>query len=384
MNGVESTPSQNTTRSDPKHEADVYAFCNLLAPRNAVSILVIGAILVSVATSFAYTAGWLSPNRLTPDRVVDQFERASGLHPGFRRNHAKGACFTGWFESSGEGQRLSKALVFAPGKTPVFGRFALAGGQPFIPDGPSAVRSMAVNFSLLDDETWRTGMNAIPAFTVGSVRDLYDQLVAATPDPKTGKPDPARLTAFFATHPATARVMALIKAQPVPSSFANTAYNSLNTFIFVNANGHSTPVRWSMVPEDPFLPERPSATDLNDHNYLFDELAARVRAAPVRWHLVVTIGLPSDPTSDATAPWPTQREHVQLGVLTINELEDEVHGPCRDVTFDPLILPTGIEGSDDPILSARSASYAPSFARRSGEPRTPGAVQFPENVESPR
>jgi len=37
------------------------------------------------------------------------------------------------------------------------------------------------------------------------------------------------------------------------------------------------------------------------------------------------------------------------------------------VNFDPLILPTGVAASDDPILAARSGLYAQSFFRRERE-----------------
>ena len=45
----------------------------------------------------------------------------------------------------------------------------------------------------------------------------------------------------------------------------------------------------------------------------------------------------------------------------------EAKGNARDINFDPLVLPPGIEPSDDPLLSARSAVYAASFRRRAGE-----------------
>ncbi|HGS6999727.1 TPA: catalase, partial [Klebsiella pneumoniae] len=35
--------------------------------------------------------------------------------------------------------------------------------------------------------------------------------------------------------------------------------------------------------------------------------------------------------------------------------------------YDPLILPDGIAGSDDPLLNARSAAYAKSFNLRTTE-----------------
>src|ERR1700720_3384769 len=89
-----------------------------------------GVIVAAVVSAFAYTGGWFSPHRLTPARFIDTFEAVNGPHPGFRRNHAKGVCLTGWFDSNGAGARLSRAAVFKSGRVPVFGRFALAGGMP--------------------------------------------------------------------------------------------------------------------------------------------------------------------------------------------------------------------------------------------------------------
>src|SRR5690348_4761799 len=83
----------------------------------------IGAILLSIGAGFLYLGGWLTPHTLKPSWFVDAFERAAGVHSGFRRNHAKGVCVTGFFDSNGQGMRLSKALVFRTGRVPVMGRF---------------------------------------------------------------------------------------------------------------------------------------------------------------------------------------------------------------------------------------------------------------------
>ena len=61
--------------------------------------------------------------------MMAAFQDANGTHAGFRRNHAKGLCVIGWFESSEQAAALSKAAVFRPGRVPVVGRFALAGGM---------------------------------------------------------------------------------------------------------------------------------------------------------------------------------------------------------------------------------------------------------------
>jgi len=127
-----------------------------------------------------------------------------------------------------------------------------------------------------------------------------------------------------------------------------------------------------MVPVDAFAPEEPAAAQ--NKNYLFDALIARLRRGPVQWHLIITIGQPGDPTDDATLAWPDTREHVDVGTLTIDSVVDEARGSCRDINFDPLVLPNGIAPSDDPLLSARSAVYSQSFTRRAGETKEPSAV----------
>jgi catalase len=134
-----------------------------------------------------------------------------------------------------------------------------------------------------------------------------------------------------------------------------------------------------MVAAESFEPETPAQSAAQDKNYLFDAVIARIERAPIEWHVVVTIGQPGDPTDDATIPWPSNRQQVDAGTLTINQIEGEAPGNCRDINFDPLVLPSGIEPSDDPLLSARSAAYSTSFTRRAGEKKEPSAVQVPDS-----
>ncbi|TNC12974.1 catalase family peroxidase [Methylobacterium terricola] len=335
----------------------------------------IGVVLAAGAGTFAYAGGWLSPGALTPARIVDRLEEVNGRHPGFRRNHAKGLCVSGRFAAGGAGARLSTASLFAAGQvTPVEGRVALAGGQPYAADAETTVRSLALRFRLPDGEEWRTGMNTIPVFPVRTPEAFYDQLLAAKPDPATGKPDPERLKAFFAAHPESAKAAALIKARTITSGFADSTYWGLNAFRFMAADGSATPVRWAAVPERASAPENAAQAARADKNFLFDDLAAQLRQGPLSWHLVATLGRPDDAVADATLPWPSDRETVDLGTLTLTGAEPETAGHCQDVNFDPLVLPDGIAPSDDPLLSARSAAYARSFTRRAGEEKSPSAV----------
>ena len=332
-----------------------------------------GIVVLGVAGVFLYLGGWFNTETLTPARFADGFERADGIHSGFRLNHAKGVCVSGSFESNGRGTRLSKAVVFQAGRIPIIGRFSLAGGDPYIADEPEMVRGLGLLFKLPDGEEWRTAMINTPVFAVSTPQAFYDRLVASQPDPRTGKPDPRKMAGFLASHPETVRAAKIIRSHPASSGFDNSTYYGLNAFWFVDGSGTSTPVRWSVVPEQPFA-AADTAVAQGDRNYLFDALIASIHQHPLQWRLVVTIGQPNDPTNDATLPWPDAREQLEAGTLTLDRVESEATGRCRDINFDPLILPEGMAPSDDPLLSARSAVYSQSFTRRAGEQKLPSAV----------
>ena len=327
-----------------------------------------------VAVLFVYTGGWLCPHAVTPASFVNRLQQVGGLHPGFRRNHAKGVCVSGWFDSNGQGITLSKATIFEEGRVPVIGRFSLGGGMPFQADMAATVRGLGLSFMPSKGEEWRTAMINFPVFPFPTPQSFYDQMVDLAPDPATGKPDPGRAQAFFAKYPEVAAAIKVIKSGPPTSGFDNSTFNSLNAFQFINDKGEKSWVRWSFVPIQPFVTINPARSKEGDTNYLFDALIAAVHQHPLQWHLIITIAQPGDPTDDASLPWPLDRRRVDVGTLTINQIESDDTSPARNINFDPLVLPDGIAPSDDPLLSARSAVYSQSFTRREGEPKNPSAV----------
>jgi catalase len=335
-----------------------------------VRLTLIGIILAGALGTFAYLGAWLTPKGLTPTRFVDGFEEANGVHPGFRRNHAKGVGASGIFESNGNGVRLSKAAVFQPGRVPVLGRFSLGGGNPLMPDTLSVPQGLGLQFSLPDGELWRTAMIHQPVFPFRTPEAFYENLFASRPDPKTGQPDPAKMQTFLASHPETAEALKFIKSQPAPSGFGDATFHSLNAFRFINTAGESTPVRWILTPTQPWKTENAA----QDKNFLFDALIAQIHRRALQWNLIVIVGQPNDPTDDATIAWPVAREQVNVGTLTLDRIESDDTSPARDINFDPLVLPDGIVPSDDPLLSARSAVYSQSFTRRAGEKKQPSAI----------
>ena len=324
----------------------------------------IGGVVAIFVGAFYYVNGTLDAQRLRPKSFINALEQNNGVHPGYRRNHAKGMCVVGYFQSSGAAQALSSAQVFGAGRTPVVGRFALPSGNPYAPDSSVPIRSFALQFTQANGQQWRTGMNSMPVFAVGTPEAFYQMLQAGAPDPATGKPKPGAMPAFFAAHPETGAFLQWVKTARPSASFATESYNGINAFYLVNAAGQRQAVRWGVVP---LAQDAAGATAPADADYLERDLAQRLAAGPLQWQFNLTLAEAGDPLNDASKAWPAGRTVVNAGTLVLEKTEPQNNGECRDINYDPLILPSGIEGSDDPLLAARSAAYASSYVRRTSE-----------------
>lgn len=330
-------------------------------------IAVVVAVPVALAAGFALAAGWIGPSRLGGAAITDAIEYNAGRHSGYRRAHAKGVCFAGRFEASGAGAGLSTASALRRGVYPVVGRFSVAGGDPLAKDGRLVFRSMAIAIHTPDGQEWRSAMDHTPIFPVATPEAFVAFQRASRPDPATGAPVPSVMKAYLARHPETRAFQAHMKSTPLPDSFVSSAFHSINAFRFVDAQRRVSFVRWTMAPEVAPTGLDKASLDRLPRDYLFQDLADRLRTGPARWRLVLTVANPGDVTDDATVRWGPRRRQVHAGVLVVERAEPESRGACRDLNFDPTQLPRGIAPSDDPLLAARSAAYSVSFARRAAE-----------------
>jgi catalase len=332
------------------------------------SLVLIAVVIGGGAAAFAYTAGWLSPGRLTPDKLVNAFAPPTGVALGHRRNHAKGICFTGTFAANGAGSALSRAEMFSRGEYPALGRFNLGTADANAPDATVRVRGMGLRISTPDGQEWRTAMINAPVFAVSTPQAFYALLSAAA------SKDPDALKTFAAATPEFAAFAAWSESGPWTGSYAEERYNSLDSFIFTDSAGAEKAVRWSLLPAAQPVPISPDELAKRGPDVLEQEITERVQRGPLRWTMVVTVANPGDPTADPSKAWPEDRRTVEVGTLIVQQIEAERNGPCRDINFDPTVLPPGIRTSDDPFPAARSAAYAVSYDRRTAEasyyPRT--------------
>ena len=333
------------------------------------SLILIALLVGGAAAVFAYTAGWLSPGRLTANKIVAAFTPPSGPPLGHRRNHAKGICFTGVFESNGAGTELSRAQVFARGEYPALGRLNLGTPEPNAADASVRVRGLGLQISAPNGEEWRSAMINAPVFAASTPQAFYQLLLALK------SKDPNAVPTFAAGHPEFAGFGAWAKNGPWTGSYAEERFNSLDSFIFEDSKGISHAVRWSFVPAAQPVTVSPEELATRGPDFLEQEITERLQSGPVRWTLFVTAANPGDPTADPTRPWPQDRRTIEVGTLIARQIEAERDGPCRDINFDPTVLPKGIKTSDDPFPAARSSVYAKSYDLRTAE-----AADYPRTV----
>lgn len=322
-----------------------------------IKIYLCAASLLLAGSSFA-------EDQVSADQVVGAIEKQFGVTPGQRRNHINGVCMAGSFAGDKSIQAYTTSPLFSGKTIPVIGRFSLAGGSLKIPDTARNPRGMALEFELPQRKVQHFTMLNVPVFGAATPQSFYDGVVANTPDPATGKPDPEKQAAFKASHPdAQALVEYLAKNNPV-TSYANSDFYSIHTFKFINKADKTTLVKWRFVPQDGVKRLSDEQLKTAPTRFLDDEIMARTKTGPVRWDMILTIGEPTDEQSNPTVYWPTDRKQIKAGVLTLNSASPQQGGACEKINFDPLVMAQGIAPTNDPVLLFRSPAYADSYAKR--------------------
>jgi catalase len=325
--------------------------------KRSKTVLVTGA-CVSLLMACAAATADDSP---VTTQIVDLANKVDGVHPGFRAFHAKGVVVEGTFKASPEAARLSRATLFSGSSIRVTARFSDGSGMPTVPDGsPAMPRGIAIKYHLPGGADTDMVTNSFKFFPVGTGEDFRDLLQAIVASPADA-PKPTKLEQFFASHPNAPKA---IGSLPIPDSFADEEYHGINAFIFVNKSGQRQAVRYLVVPEK-LVHLTPEEAARQPPDYLFDDLAKRIAHQPVVFHLKAQLAEPSDQTKDASQPWPDDRKVVDLGMLTLNKVVPNSLEAERKLLFLPTSLTAGIELSDDPLPSVRTAAYGVSFGRRS-------------------
>jgi catalase len=294
--------------------------------------------------------------------LLEALDALSGLHPGHRPVHAKGAMCSGTFTPSPEAVTLTRAPHVARPSTPVIVRFSDAAGVPSAPDNDPKVaspRGMGVRFSLAEHvhtDIIAHSHNGFPVRTGEEFLELLRALVAL----RQGNAAP--VGAFLGSHP---RAKQFVDApKPIPSSFARESFFAVTAFRFTNQAAESRYGRFRIRPDagNDHLTDADAAA--RSANFLFDELAKRLARDPVKFHIEVQLAEDGDDVADASVAWPESRPAVAFGTITLTARLNDADAELRKVIFDPVPRVDGIDPSSDPLIPVRSALYLLSGRRR--------------------
>lgn len=301
------------------------------------------------------------------EQLVDTLTTlASGPHKGYRANHAKGVMLDGIFTPSAGASSISVAPHLQNKGSPATVRFSDATGVPNMPDANAnaSPHGLAIRVKLPDGsftDMVTISVNSFPSATPEDFLGLLNAVAASGP----GSAKPSPVEQYLGSHAAALKFVTTPK--PAPVSFATLPFYGVNAFKFTNAKGESHYGRYQIVPilGAQYLTDEQAAKA--DPNYLMDEIVTRVKIAEVSYRISVQLAEKGDVVNDPTVVWPESRTLVELGILTLKTPVKESAKVEKTLMFNPLVLPDGIQPSDDPILLARPSAYAVSFGRRLAE-----------------
>jgi catalase len=297
------------------------------------------------------------------EEAVQAINERFGRHDGYRAAHAKGVFCRGTFVATPEAGRRTRAPHMQGQEVPVTVRFSNGSGHPHAPDAALDARGMATKFHLSDDTKTDIVAITLPCFFVRTPEDFLAFTRASKPS-LGGQPGP-RFALFLATHREAWRAIAAALRSKPPVSYATCVYNAIHAFGWTAADGSERFVRYTWIPAagEHALPGGEAKGRSRD--YLQEEVAERLGRGPIRFTLQVQVAAPGDPTHDATAVWPEDRERVDVGALELTDVDTDREQGGEVVVFDPVNVIDGIELSDDPLPRLRSQAYSISVERRS-------------------
>lgn len=300
----------------------------------------------------------VTPHVVSPHEVTEAAHEAYGRHPGFRSLHAKGTLLKGTFTATPDAAQLTRAGHMQGDPIPATVRVSNGAGNPEEPDYSPDVRGLAVKLYLPDGSRTDIVAQTAPRFSVRTPEGFVEFLRAQVRTPAMAW----RLPRFLARHPqAIADLPANLSALRPPVSYATCRYYAIHAYRFLDDQGESRYVRYTLVPEagEAFLSLW--AARRRGRDYLQREIRERL---PVRFTLSLQVAEPGDDPDDPTSVWPAERRRVNAGTLEITGLETgrETNGDV--LVFDPSRVVDGIECSEDPMLRFRPSVYSESVAER--------------------
>ncbi|WP_042196589.1 catalase [Paenibacillus camerounensis] len=295
--------------------------------------------------------------------AVDAIEDLSGVHPGYRRAHARGICCRAFFRPNGLAAAFTSAPHLQQQETAAVVRFSGSSTDPALADLLSPAKGMAVQFCLPGGGTASLVGATLPVFFARTPESFID-IIRTAHKAREGNLGPLELIKEITTHFSESResFLSLNRLKP-PASYAEARYYCIHAYYFIDPEGIRRPVKFEWAPDAGVRTLSLTEARQQPDRYLEDELELRLKAEPAVFQLHVIFGEKDDPTDDPTRAWPEDRRRIEIGRLYLTETISEPAG----LLMDPAAVTEGIALSDDPILQFRHTAYRESFYRRSAE-----------------
>jgi len=331
----------------------------MITQRLRLPCLLAAAVAVTAPAISAQDA-YQPPATASATDFIEVFEQLNGSQPGIRKGHARGVCAAGSFTPSDAARQHFDTPLFRKA-APVVVRFSMAGGNPAADERATSARGIGVRFVLEGGSAHHIAGLTTPVFA-GRDPQQFLGLLRLSHRIQQSEATLEDRAKYLEANPEAARQGRWLQEHPPAAEYTGATYFGIHSFFAEGQEGQALAFRWQLVPAagEQLLTEEERAT--LPAAFLEDRLQQRLSedgSVDLHWQWV--IAGPEDPINDPSTQWPSDRESVSVGTITLTAAGGEA---CEPVNFDPNQLASGISPSDDPVLALRSAAYAISLGKR--------------------
>ncbi len=299
--------------------------------------------------------------------------------------HARGYAAHGFFETYEPLADITRADIFARQgeRTPAFARFSTVAGNKGSPDLARDVRGFAVKL-YTQEGNWDIIGNNIPVFFIQDAIKFPDLIHAAKEAPDRGFPQAATAHDNFwdfvsLTPESTHMLMWTMSDRAIPRSLRFMEGFGVHTYRLVNAEGHSTFVKFHWKPRHGMQSVVwNEAVKLNgaDADFHRRDMWAAIQAGDFpEWELGLQVFDEAFADSfafdvlDATKLIPEEMVPIRrVGRLVLDRVVDNFFAETEQVAFCTQNIVPGVDFTNDPLLQGRNFSYLDTQVKRLGGP----------------
>lgn len=327
----------------------------------------------------ALTAGDRGPVLLQDFQLIEKIAHFDRERIPERVVHAKGAGAFGYFETSADLSKHTRAHLFgaAGRKTPVLIRFSTVGGEKGSADVERDPRGFAIKFYTAEGNYDLVGNNT-PVFFIRDPFKFPDMVHTHKRNPQSNLKDPDAFWDFFSRSPeSTHMVTILFSDRGIPRSFREMHGFGSHTFKWVNADGAACWVKYHFKTETGIAnltADEAAAVHAKDPDHATRDLFEHIRSGGVAaWKAYVQI-MPIEAAEtyrydpfDVTKVWRYQDYPlIPIGRLVLDRNPDNFFADIEQAAFSPSSFVPGIEPSPDKLLQGRLFSYPDTQRHRLG------------------